>query len=86
MLGFMIISNYLYPVVRASGLKEMMFVMLLTEDSIQDERAVLCGKHAVFSKYLPMHANKTQRHSDGSTCVLVSLTAPTSHCGSIGLA
>ena len=49
-------------------IKEVRFVMLLTDDSLQDEWAVICAKKEVYEKHLPSHIKKVIFVADGASC------------------
>jgi hypothetical protein len=52
MLGFMITVNPKDPDEKAKGMKDVCFVMMVTDDALQDEHEVACAKavlHAVQS-------------------------------------
>jgi hypothetical protein len=50
------------------GYKKVTFVMLLTDDTLQDDWEVACGKNIIYSKYLPAHITKVHFVSDGAGC------------------
>jgi hypothetical protein len=68
MLGFMIATNSTDPEAKAQGIKDVTFVMMLTDDSLQDEWAVTCAKAYVYQYELPAHITKAHFVSDGAGC------------------
>jgi hypothetical protein len=68
MLGFMIVSNSTDEEQRAKGIKEVNFVMMVTDDGLQDEWEVACAKKVVYTDYLPDHVKKVHFVSDGAGC------------------
>jgi predicted lactoylglutathione lyase len=68
MLGFMIATNTTDQEAKAQGIKDVTFVMMLTDDSLQDEWAVACAKAYVYQYELPAHITKAHFVSDGAGC------------------
>jgi hypothetical protein len=68
LLGFMIISNLRDEESRAAGLKDVRFVMMITDDTLQDEWSVMCAKHEIYSNHLPEFISKVKFQSDGAGC------------------
>ena len=68
MLGFMLMWNSTDPEERARGVKEVRFVMMLTDDSLQDEWAVVCAKHEIYKNHLLAHIKKAIFVADGASC------------------
>jgi hypothetical protein len=68
MLGFMITTNPTDDEQRAKGVKEVNFVMMVTDDTLQDEHGVACAKAIVYKNYLPKHIKKVRFVSDGAGC------------------
>jgi hypothetical protein len=68
MLGFMITTNPKDPDEKANGMKDVSFVMMVTDDSLQDEHEVACAKAMLYSQYLPEHITKVRFVSDGAGC------------------
>lgn len=69
MIGFMIIC--FPPNTEESGGtsnagKEVYFVMMLTDDSLQDDHAVVCAKSILYNECLPNHVKFTKFCSDGA--------------------
>jgi hypothetical protein len=56
MLGFMITTNPTGPVEKEKGIKEVSFVMLVSDDVLQDEHKVACTKKMLCNNYLPEHS------------------------------
>lgn len=67
-LGFMIITNSDDPIARANGIKEVEFVMMFTDDALQDVQSVAAAKHEIYTNHLPAGVKKVQFHSDGAGC------------------
>jgi hypothetical protein len=68
LLGFMIASNASDEESRAKGIKEVTFVMMITDDCLQDDWEVACVKNVVYKEYLPKHVKKVHFVSDGAGC------------------
>ena len=68
MLGFMMMWNSADPEERARGIKEVRFVMMLTDDSLQDEWSVVCAKQEIYTNHLPKHIKKSIFVADGASC------------------
>jgi hypothetical protein len=68
MLGFMITVNRKDPDKKAKGMKDVSFVMMVTEDALQDKHEVACAKAVLYSQYLPEHITKVWFVLDGAGC------------------
>jgi hypothetical protein len=68
MLGFMITTNPKDPDEKAKGMRDVSFVMMVTDDTLQDEHEVACAKAMLYSQYLPEHITKVRFVSDGAGC------------------
>jgi hypothetical protein len=68
MLGFMIVTNSADPEMKADGIKDVTFVMMVTNDSCQDDWAVACGKSYIYQNHLPAHIKKVIFIADGAGC------------------
>jgi hypothetical protein len=68
LLGFMIASNASDEESRAKGIKEVTFVMMITDDCLQDDWEVACAKSVLYKEYLPAHVTKVHFVSDGAGC------------------
>ena len=68
MLGFMIITNSTDEEEKSKGIKNVIFVMMFTDDCLQDEQEVACAKAIVYQKYLPSHIKKARFTADGAGC------------------
>jgi hypothetical protein len=65
----MIASNASDEESRAKGVKEVTFVMMITDDCLQDDWEVACGKNVVYKEYLPKHVRRVHFVSDdGAGC------------------
>jgi hypothetical protein len=53
LLEFMIASNLRDEESRAAGLKDVRFVMMITDDTLQDDWSAMCTKHEIYSNHLP---------------------------------
>jgi hypothetical protein len=42
--------------------------MAITDDTLQDEMEVLCGKAHVYQNHMPEHVTESQYCSDGAAC------------------
>jgi hypothetical protein len=58
LLGFMITTNATDEESKAKGLKEVTFVMMVTDDCLQDDWEVLWAKNVVCKEHLPEHIAK----------------------------
>jgi hypothetical protein len=71
LLGFMVTTNPRddeEAKAKAKGEKDVFFVMLLTDDTLQDDWEVAVGKRVIYEKYLPSHVTKVCFTSDGAGC------------------
>jgi hypothetical protein len=68
LLGFMITTNSTDKESKAKGLKDVTFVMMVTNDCLQDDWGVACAKSVVYKEYLPKHIKKVLFVSDGTGC------------------
>jgi hypothetical protein len=68
MLGFMITTNSSDEADKAKGIKNVSFVMMVTDDCLQDEHEVACAKKTIYEKYLPPHVKKVCFTADGAGC------------------
>ena len=68
MIGFMLMWNSLDPSERAEGIKEVRFVMMFTDDGLQDEWAVACAKREIYENHLPDHIKNAIFVADGASC------------------
>jgi hypothetical protein len=68
LLGFMLTTNSSDKESKAKGLKEVTFVMMVTDDCLQDDWGVACAKGVVYKEYLPKHIKKVHFVSDGAGC------------------
>jgi hypothetical protein len=53
---------------RAKGVKDVKFVMMFTDDGLQDDWQIACAKHTIYSEHLPSHIKKVLFTSDGAGC------------------
>jgi hypothetical protein len=67
-LGFMIVTNSEDPELRAKGSKDVTFVMMVTNDSTQDDWGVACGKSYIYQNHLPDRIKKAIFVADGAGC------------------
>jgi hypothetical protein len=68
LLGFMIASNASDEESRAKGINEVTFVMMITDDCLQDDWEVPYAKSVLYKEYLPAHVTKVHFVSDGAGC------------------
>ena len=68
LLGFMITANATDDESKAKGLKEVTFVMMVTDDCLQDDWEVACAKSIVYKEYLSKRTKKVHFVSDGAGC------------------
>jgi hypothetical protein len=68
LLGFMITTNAMDEESKAKGLKEVTFVMMVTDDCLQDDWEVACAKSVVYKEYLSERIKKVHFVSDGASC------------------
>jgi hypothetical protein len=54
----MIASNVSDEESRAKGVKEVTFVMMITDNCLQDNWEVACMKSVLYKEYLPRHISK----------------------------
>jgi hypothetical protein len=66
MIGHMIVTNSSDLEARAKGVKDVKFVMLLSDDTLQDDDAVICAKHLILNECLPEGTIKYRCCSDGA--------------------
>jgi hypothetical protein len=66
LLGFMITTNSSDEESKAKGLKVVTFVMMATDDCLQDDWGVACANSVIYKEYLPKHIKKVQFISDGA--------------------
>ena len=64
----MITTNATDEESKAKGLKEVTFVMMVTDDCLQDDWEVACAKSIVYKEYLSEHTKKVHFVSDGAGC------------------
>jgi hypothetical protein len=67
-LGFMIATNAEDEADRAKGVKDVKFVMMFTDDGLQDDWQIACAKHTIYTDHLPSHIKKVLFTSDGAGC------------------
>jgi hypothetical protein len=68
MLGFMIATNPKDEAEKVAGMKDLKFVMMLTDDTLQDDWEVVCAKHHVLTSYVPDHIKRFKFIADGAGC------------------
>jgi hypothetical protein len=70
LLGFMVETNPTNPTDadKEKGLKDCFFVMLITDDTLQDDWEVAVGTNIVYRDYLPRRIKKVLFVSDGAGC------------------
>jgi hypothetical protein len=79
LLGFMITTNSADEESKAKGLKDVTFVMMVTDDCLQDDWDVACAKSIVYKEYLPKHIKKVHFVSDGAGCFKSQLHCALQH-------
>eukprot|EP00980_Cylindrotheca_fusiformis_P025942 scaffold14950_cov156-Cylindrotheca_fusiformis.AAC.1 len=67
-LGFMIVTNPADQALKTKGIKDVKFVMMVTDDSRQDDWAVACGKSYIYQNHLPAAIEKVIFVADGAGC------------------
>ena len=67
-LGFMIATNAEDEADRAKGVKDVKFVMMFTDDGLQDDWQIACAKHTIYNDHLPSQIKKVLFTSDGAGC------------------
>jgi hypothetical protein len=67
-LGFMIATNAEDEADRAKGVKDVKFVMMFTDDGLQDDWQIACAKHTLYTEHLPPQIKKVLFTSDGAGC------------------
>lgn len=67
-LGFMIVTNPKDIEAKAKGVKDVTFVMMVTNDGTQDDWAVACGKAYIYQNHLPDYIKKVIFIADGAGC------------------
>eukprot|EP00980_Cylindrotheca_fusiformis_P024057 scaffold11480_cov117-Cylindrotheca_fusiformis.AAC.1 len=67
-LGFMIVTNPDDPALKEKGIKDVKFVMMVTDDSCQDDWAVAASKLYIYQNHLPQRVNKAIFVADGAGC------------------
>ena len=78
--GSMIVTNPEDVELKTKGVKDVSFVMLVTNDSLQDDWAVVCAKCYIYKECLPKHIKKVIFVADGAGCFKSKL-----HCAIQGL-
>jgi hypothetical protein len=73
LLGFMIATNPIDEESKVKGIKDVTFVMMVTDDCLQDDWEVACAKSVVYKDYLPAHVKRAHFVSDGAGCFKSSL-------------
>jgi hypothetical protein len=69
LLGFMVITNSITdPEDRQKGIKNVKFIMMVTDDSLQDEWSVMCAKAEIYRNHLPSSIENVWFQSDGAGC------------------
>jgi hypothetical protein len=68
LLGFMIVTNSTDEEDQKNGVKDVRFVFMVSDDSVQDEWEVMCAKSDIYTKHLPKHIEKVWFQSDGAGC------------------
>ena len=68
LLRFMIVTNLQDKKSRVADLKDVRFVMMINEDTLQDEWSVMCAKQEIYSNHLPEFISKVKFQSDGAGC------------------
>jgi hypothetical protein len=68
LLGFMIISNSKVEEERLKGIKDVKFIFLVTDDTLQNEWRVMCAKSEIYSKHIPKECPYVWFQSDGAGC------------------
>jgi hypothetical protein len=68
LIGFMVIVNSTDPADRQKGIKDVKFIMMVTDDSLQDEWSVMCAKAEIYRNHLPSFIEKVWFQSDGAGC------------------
>ena len=68
LLGFMITRNSSDPDDRAKGIKDVRFVMMTTDDTLQDEAQVISAKAELYRHHLPEGIKKVHFTADGAGC------------------
>jgi hypothetical protein len=51
---------------KAKGIKSVSFIMMVTDDCLQDKHEVACAKKTVYQQYLPPHVKKVCFTADGA--------------------
>jgi hypothetical protein len=67
-LGFMIATNPVDQEDKEKGIKDLQFVMMITDDTLQDDWEVACAKHWVIKNCLSDNIKKFHFISDGAGC------------------
>lgn len=67
-IGFMVAHNATDPEAKASGKQCVTFVMMFTDDSLQDEIEVICAKALLYTQFLPSWIDKVHFRADGAGC------------------
>jgi hypothetical protein len=67
-LGFMIATNPVDQEDKEKGIKDLQFVMMITDDTLQDDWEVACAKHWVIKNCLSENIKKFHFIADGAGC------------------
>jgi hypothetical protein len=68
LLGFMIVTNSKDKDEQNKGMKDVSFVFMVTDDTLQDEWAVMCAKADIYANHLGEHIEKVWCQADGAGC------------------
>jgi hypothetical protein len=68
LLGFMVITNSKDDGERIKGMKDVKFVFMVSDDTLQDEWEVMCGKAYIYSNHLPKEIKNVWFQADGAGC------------------
>ena len=68
LLGFMIVTNSMDEEDREKGMKDVRFVFMVSDDTIQDEWEVMCAKADIYANHLDQRISKVWFQADGAGC------------------
>jgi hypothetical protein len=68
LLGFMIVSNSKVEEERLKGIKDVKFIFLVMDNTLQDEWSVMWAKSEIYSKHIPKECPYVWFQPDGAGC------------------
>ena len=69
----MVVSNPTDEEAKSKGMKDVSFVILMTDDTLQDKWGVITAKQYLYKNCLPKHCKTVFFVSDGAGCFKLKL-------------